>query len=61
MNKFFTVLGGKFKFSAQDSDFEYLFWRGKNPPVSSDLKPPLTRINFKGSIELDLEVNSNEL
>jgi hypothetical protein len=37
----FTVLGGKFKFFAQDSDLEYLFWRSKNPPVSSDLKPPL--------------------
>ena len=41
LNKLFTVLGGKFKFSAQDSDLEYLFWRSKNPPVSSDLKPPL--------------------
>ena len=30
-----------FKFSAQDSDLEYLFWRSKNSPVSSDLKPPL--------------------
>ena len=27
-----------FKFSAQDSDLEYLCW---NSPVSSDLKPPL--------------------
>ena len=25
-----------FKFSAQDSDLEYLFWRSKNPPVSSE-------------------------
>ena len=41
LNKLFTVLGGKFKFSAQDSDFEYLIWRSKNPPVSSDLKSPL--------------------
>ena len=41
LNKLFTVLGGKFKFSAQDSDLEYLFWRSKNPPVSSDLNPPL--------------------
>ena len=41
LNKLFTVLCGKFKFSAQDSDLEYLFWRSKNPPVSSDLKPPL--------------------
>ena len=27
LNKLFTVLGGKFKFSAQDSDLEYLCWR----------------------------------
>ena len=39
--KLFTVLGGKFKLSAQDSDLEYLSWRSKNSPVSSDLKPPL--------------------
>ena len=32
-----------FKFSAQDCDLEYLFWRTKNPPVSSDLKPPLVK------------------
>ena len=42
INKLLTDLGGKFKFSAQDSDLEYLFWRCKNPPVSSDLNPPLT-------------------
>ena len=41
LNKLFTVLGRKLKFSAQDSDFEYLCWRCKNYPVSSDLKPPL--------------------
>ena len=41
MNKLFTVLGGKFKFSAQDSDLEYLVWQRKNSSVSSDLKPPL--------------------
>ena len=41
LNKLFTVLGGKFKFSAQDSDLEYSFWQQKNTPVSSDLKPPL--------------------
>ena len=48
LNKLFTVLGGKFKFSAQDSDLEYLFWRSKNSPVSSDLEPPLTdpRVEF---------------
>ena len=34
-------LGGKFKLSAQDSDLEYLCWRCKYSPVSSDLKPPL--------------------
>ena len=41
LNKLFTVLGGKFKFSAQDSDLKYLFWQRKNSPVFSDLKPPL--------------------
>ena len=30
-----------FKFFAQDSDLEYLFWQQKKYPVSSDLKPPL--------------------
>ena len=40
LNKSFNVLGRKFKFSAQDSDLEYLFWQRKNSPVSSDLKPP---------------------
>ena len=38
-----TVLGGKFKFSAQDSDLEYLSWISKNLQVSSDWKPPLTK------------------
>ena len=41
LNKLFTVLGEKLKFSLQDSDLEYLFWQWKNSPVSSDLKPPL--------------------
>jgi hypothetical protein len=41
LNKLFTVLGGKFKFFVQDSDLEYWFWRCKNPPASSDLKPTL--------------------
>jgi hypothetical protein len=38
-----------FKFSAQDSDLEYLFWQCKKPPVSSELKPPLesTKMLFK--------------
>ena len=46
-----------FKFPAQDSDFEYLCWRRKNFPVSSELKPPLgsTHIDFfstsKGNLE----------
>jgi hypothetical protein len=37
----FTVLGGKFKSSAQDSDLEYLSWQCKKSLVSSDFKPPL--------------------
>jgi hypothetical protein len=36
-----------FKFSAQDSDLEYLCWRRKKFPVSSDLKPPLARLESK--------------
>ena len=42
LNKLFTVLGGKFKLSAQDSDLEYLCWRCRNYPISSYLKLPLT-------------------
>ena len=47
LNKLFTILGGKFKFSAQDSDLKYVFWRSKNPSVSSDLKPPLAILFFR--------------
>ena len=32
-----------FKFSAKDSNLEYLFWQQKNSSVCSDLKPPLRR------------------
>ena len=35
------TLKNSFKFSAKDSDLEYLFWRSKNSPIYSDLKPPL--------------------
>ena len=45
--KLFTVLGRKFKFSAQDSDLEYLCWQCKNSPVSSDLKPSLKGNAYK--------------
>ena len=41
MNKWFTVLGGNFKLSAQDSDLEYLVWKSKNSPVSYDSNPSL--------------------
>ena len=34
LNKLFTDLGGKFKFSTQDSDLEYLYWQCKNPDSS---------------------------
>ena len=40
----FTDLSRKFKFSAQDSDMEYLCWQCKDSPVSSDLKPPVITI-----------------
>ena len=36
-----NTVNNLFKFSAQDSDLEYLFWQRKNSSVSSDLKPPL--------------------
>ena len=49
MNKLFTVLGGKLKFSAHDSDMEYSCWQCKYSSVSSDLKPPLsTRLHVTG-------------
>ena len=38
-----------FKFSAQDSDLEYLFWQRKNSSVSSDLKQPLKVSYFKNA------------
>ena len=41
LNKLFTVLGRKFKFSAEDSDLEYLWWQCKISSISSDIKPPL--------------------
>ena len=41
MNLLPKTVNNLFKFSAQDSDLEYLCWRRKNCPVSSDLKPPL--------------------
>ena len=47
MNKLFTDLGGKFKFSAQDRNLEYLFCRSKNSQVSSDKEPPLEYVWFK--------------
>ena len=50
VNKLFTVLGGKLKFSAQDSDLEYAsFWRSKNPPVSLDLMSPLVKGRFENN------------
>ena len=50
VNKLFTVLGGKLKFSAQDSDLEYAsFWRSKNPPLSFDLMSPLVKGRFENN------------
>ena len=49
-----TILSRKFKFpalfefSAQDSDLGYLFLRSKNPPVSSELNPPLVERSLVG-------------
>ena len=61
MNKLFTVLGGKFKLSAQDSDLEYLCWRCKNSPVSSDSNLPLVlkSTNFQVKILIGILKNSS--
>ena len=39
-------MGRKFKYSAQDRDFALtiFFWRNKNLPVGSELKPPLIKV-----------------
>ena len=37
MKNLFPVVGGKFRFSAQDRDLAYLFWRIKNRPIPSDI------------------------
>ena len=47
-------MGWKFKYSAQDSDLEYLCWRCKNYPVSFDLKPPLTE-SVLGEIDMNMK------
>ena len=41
--KIWISCGGKFEFSAQDRDFEYIFGRNKNLSVSSDIIPPLIK------------------
>ena len=43
----YTVIGGKFKFQAQDSFLEYFFfeiWRSEKRIALSEKKPPLSRI-----------------
>ena len=52
LNKLFTVLGGKFKFSTQDSDLEYLCLQCKKFPVSSGLKPPLIISRVKNILSI---------
>ena len=37
----FTVMGGKFKFQVQDSDFELFFWRFDKLIALSEKKLPL--------------------
>ena len=56
LNKLFTVLGGKFKFSVEDSDLEYLFWRSKNHPFSSDIKPSFKQLGQKKAQNLLLVI-----
>ena len=47
LNKLFTVMGGKFKFSAQDRDF---YGEVKNLPVPSDIIPPLKHSTTQTSL-----------
>ena len=58
MNKLYTLLDRKFKFSAQDSDMEYLFWRSKNPPIFYDSKLPLDTLNLKYLFLVFIETSS---
>jgi hypothetical protein len=55
-NHYPEAVNNLFKFSAQDSDLEYLFWRRKNSPVSSDLKPPT-----KSCLQLDVAITAGPL
>ena len=50
-----------FKFSAQDSDLEYLFRRSKNSPVSSDLKPPLLKMGPNFDLEVSIHPNPRNI
>ena len=40
-NKLFTVMGGKFKFSAQESDLAHFVGNGTKAKIPSEIKPPL--------------------
>ena len=50
LNKLFTVLGGEFKFSAQDRDLEYFFGEVNILPYLLTLKPTLVWIKVFGMI-----------
>ena len=41
----YDMLNNLFKCSAQDSNLEYLCWRSKNLPLSSDIQDPTIRFN----------------
>ena len=41
MNLLFNIIGGKFKFQVQDSDFGIFFWRFEKHIALSEKKPPL--------------------
>ena len=50
-----SVNNNLFKFSAQDSDLEYLFFKGKDPLVSSDFKPPLDTAKHRAEKSLIMD------
>ena len=45
-------MGGKFKFQAQDSDLEYLFWQCKKHITLSDKKQPLLQVHSKFGLQI---------
>ena len=60
MNLLFTIIGGKFKFQAQDSFLEYSFfeiWRSEKRIALSEKKPPLGKISKLSKTAICFDAN----